>query len=68
MAFASIAEPDITLTDYGLARNPAAEGTQRLGTALHPVCFDHNALYHLVQAVALLMLFAGARGVVLYGG
>ncbi len=27
--------------------------------ALHPVYFDHNAVYHVVQAVALVILYIG---------
>ncbi len=44
-----------------------AAGVQQLGIALHPVYFDHNALYHLIQAVAVLMLFLSARGIVRQG-
>jgi hypothetical protein len=32
------------------------------GIALHPVYFTHNALYHVIEAIALPMLFAAARG------
>lgn len=28
---------------------------------LHPVYFNHNALYHMIQAVALFMIFKGAQ-------
>lgn len=51
----------------GLSLTLVAAGTQQLGIALHPVYFDHNALYHLIQAVAVLMLFLSARGIVRYG-
>ncbi|MGD8331402.1 MAG: hypothetical protein PVJ49_18360 [Acidobacteriota bacterium] len=30
---------------------------QQAGIGLHPVYFDHNAVYHLVQAVALYLLY-----------
>ena len=33
---------------------------QRAGIGLHPDYFDHNALYHVVQAVALYLLFRAA--------
>jgi len=33
---------------------------QNAGVALHPVYFDHNALFHAVQAVALYLLFRAA--------
>ena len=42
----------------------AAAGIQQARIALHPVLFNHNALYHLIQAIALLMLFVAARGIV----
>ena len=34
---------------------------QQLEIALHPVYFDHNAVYHVVQAAALVLLFLGFR-------
>jgi hypothetical protein len=42
-----------------------AAGIQQSGYGLHPVWFDHNALYHLIQAVAILLLFFAARGLTL---
>jgi len=33
---------------------------QQLGVGLHPVYFDHNAVYHVIQAVALYLLFRSA--------
>jgi len=38
-----------------------AAGVQQGGIALHPIYFNHNALYHLIQAVALFMIFWAAR-------
>jgi hypothetical protein len=38
----------------------AAAGVQQSGVALHPVYFDHNALYHAIQAVALFFLYRTA--------
>lgn len=38
-----------------------AAGVQQGGIALHPTYFNHNALYHLIQAVALFMIFWAAR-------
>ncbi|MGH7254227.1 MAG: DUF6962 family protein, partial [Nitrospirales bacterium] len=29
--------------------------------ALHPLYFDLNALYHLIQAVAFFLIYWGAR-------
>ncbi len=45
----------------GLTLTFVAAGVQMGRIALHPVYFNHNALYHLVQAVALLMIFLGCR-------
>jgi intracellular septation protein A len=46
----------------GLLLTFTAAGVQQGGVGLHAVWFDHNALYHLIQGVALLLLFAAARG------
>ncbi len=51
----------------GLSMMLVAAGVQQLGIALHPVYFDHNALYHLIQAIAVLMLFLSARRIVRQG-
>jgi len=48
----------------GMALTFVAAGVQQTGIALHPVYFNHNALYHLIQAVALLMIFWSARSFV----
>jgi hypothetical protein len=45
----------------------AAAGVQQARIGLHPVLFNHNALYHLIQAVALLSLFLAARGILRSG-
>lgn len=47
----------------GLALSAGAALLQQLRVALHPVYFDHNALYHLVQAAALILLYTGFRRV-----
>jgi hypothetical protein len=47
----------------GLVLSVLAAGIQYAGVGLHPVYFNHNALYHLIQAAALLLLFHGARTV-----
>ncbi|MFV1998001.1 MAG: hypothetical protein ACC641_08300 [Acidiferrobacterales bacterium] len=39
---------------------------QRLKIGLHPRHFNHNALYHVVQAIAFLMIFLAARQMILY--
>ena len=45
----------------GMALTVAAAAVQRAGIGLHPRWFNHNALYHLIQAAALALIFAGAR-------
>ncbi|MCC6778681.1 MAG: hypothetical protein IT537_18980 [Hyphomicrobiales bacterium] len=38
-----------------------AAAVQELRLGLHPVYFSHSALYHLIQAIAFLLLFLAAR-------
>lgn len=45
----------------GLALTFVAAAVQQLKVGLHPVYFNHNALYHLIQFVALWLLFIAAR-------
>lgn len=47
----------------GLALTLAAAGAQQLHIGIHPVYFDHNALYHTVQGAALWMIFLAARSI-----
>jgi hypothetical protein len=47
---------------FGLALTFGAAAIQQLRIGLHPVYFNHNALYHLVQAVGLALLFVASRG------
>lgn len=43
----------------GLALSVIAALLQQARVILHPVYFDHNALYHVVQGVALVLIFRG---------
>ena len=45
----------------GLILTFVAAAVQVGGIRLHPIYFSHNALYHVVQALALLMIFRSAR-------
>jgi hypothetical protein len=45
----------------GLALSFVAAGIQQSRIALHPMYFNHNAFYHLVQAFALFLIFLTAR-------
>jgi heme exporter protein D len=47
------------LVALGLALSALAALSQRLGVALHATYFDHNAVYHVIQAAALVVLYAG---------
>jgi hypothetical protein len=51
------------LIALGLAASAGAAALQQAGVALHPVYFDHNAVYHVVQALALVLLYLGFRRV-----
>src|SRR5207245_2244030 len=37
---------------------------QQLGVGIHPVYFNHNALYHVFQAIALFLFFLGGQWLV----
>ena len=48
----------------GLLLTLVAAVVQQLGFDLHPVWFNHNALYHLIQALGLWLIYRAARGLV----
>jgi hypothetical protein len=54
--------PWARLGTRGLALSFVAAGIQQLRVAIHPVYLTHNALYHLVQAVSLALIFMAFRG------
>ncbi len=45
----------------GLGLTLLATGLREARVAIHPAYFDHNALYHVVQAFALLLIYFAAR-------
>lgn len=45
----------------GLGLTALAAVVQRAGAALHPLYFNHNATYHLVQGIAFFLMFIAAR-------
>ena len=49
------------LGTVGMLLTFVAAGVQHFGIALHPHYFNHNALYHLGQGIALLLIFFAAR-------
>jgi len=52
----------------GLGLSILSSGLQQAGIGLHPVYFNHNALYHLLQAVAFILIFLGALSLAPFGG
>ncbi len=61
VAHARARERGILVAVAGLGLMFIAAAVQQARIALHPTYFDHNALYHLIQAVALWLLFLGLR-------
>jgi hypothetical protein len=55
----------IALGLWGLLLTFIGAALQQAEIALHPRYFNHNALYHLIQGVALFMIFLAARELVL---
>jgi hypothetical protein len=41
----------------GIVSTFIAAGVQQAGVGLHPVYFNHNAFYHLIQGLALFLIF-----------
>jgi hypothetical protein len=50
-----------TLVAIGLVMSAGAAMLQLAKVAVHPVYFDHNAVYHVVQGIALVFLYFGLR-------
>jgi hypothetical protein len=48
----------------GLIGTVIAAGLQARRVAIHPIYFDHNALYHLIQAAALVLVYLSARTII----
>jgi len=61
VAFARARELGTLVAIAGLGLMFIAAAVQQARIALHPTYFNHNALYHLIQAVALWLLFLGLR-------
>jgi len=54
----------LLLAAGGPALTLVAALLQQLRVGIHPVYFNHNALYHVLQAVALFLFFQGGRWLV----
>jgi hypothetical protein len=48
-----------TLIASGLVMSAGAALLQQVGVSIHPVYFDHNAVYHVLQGIALVFLYLG---------
>jgi hypothetical protein len=64
LAYRSKRERKLLIAALGVALALLAGLLQQLGVGLHPVYFNHNALYHVVQAIALLLFFLGGSRLV----
>ena len=61
--FARTLERPALLGALGLGLTLIASAVQQGGTALDTRWLDHNAIYHVIQGVALALVFVGARAV-----
>jgi hypothetical protein len=60
-AYTYTREPALKAGIAGLALTFVGAAVQQLKLAPHPDYFDHNALYHVIQFVALWMIYRAAR-------
>lgn len=52
-----------TLIALGFTVSAVGSALQQAGLAIHPTYFDHNATYHVVQGVAVALVYLGFRRV-----
>jgi hypothetical protein len=60
ISYRRLSAPPILIGLLGLGVTVAAAAIQRFGLSLHPTYFNHNATYHLAQAIGLFMIFRAA--------
>jgi hypothetical protein len=53
--------PILLIGFIGVCTMLFAAAAQQVKLGVHPVYFDHNALYHVLQGIALFMIFLAAR-------
>ncbi|HYC53218.1 MAG TPA: hypothetical protein VEB19_19095 [Gemmatimonadaceae bacterium] len=58
-------QPGIGVGIVGLLLTFVAAAIQQLRIGIHPTWFNHNALYHVVQGIALYMIFRAAKSLTL---
>lgn len=56
-------DPPIRWGIAGLSFILAGSAMQQLRIGIHPIYFNHNALYHVIQGAALGMIFVAARSI-----
>lgn len=54
-------QPRLLIGFIGVCTMLFAAAAQQAKIGIHPVYFDHNALYHILQGVGLFMVFLAAR-------
>ena len=64
VAYRRFREFELLIGVFGLLLTFVAAGIQQGEVVIHPVYFDHNALYHVVQAVGLYFLYRSAAWLV----
>lgn len=62
--YAARREPAVLLGVAAILLAVVAAGVQRAKVALHPRYADHNALYHLIQAISFACFYRGAAWLV----
>jgi len=60
LVYFDVRRREVLLGVVGVLLTFVAAAVQQLGIGVHPSYFNHNALYHVIQAVALYMLFLSA--------
>ena len=61
LAYLRTQEKKLLIGITGLGLTFIAALVQQAQISLHPVYFNHNAFYHLIQGIALFMIFWAAR-------
>lgn len=61
LAYRRDPQPALAYGVTGLVLTFVAAAVQQLRIAIHPAYFNHNALYHAIQGVALFLIFLSAR-------
>ena len=61
LSYIRVRKREVLIGLVGIFLTFVGAAMQQAGIVVHPVYFNHNALYHVVQAVALFMIFWSAR-------